>query len=213
MCDWLKKIFGSNSEIAPQGEYTGNTIVGFFRGDYAGDANDLAGPPYDQKDFYAMINKKWPYYSFRTFLDFDATAKNLLSELKLGVNNIKSKDDLLLTINDNCFSTSNTRDIPNHNPKILGYRYHPHPVLPPRGKTRTRALTKAGNYIAMSACLDNETAADAYFKHPNGAYHYCLIMTAEVGITYLEWHQRTLLMLKQLRFNQTCTIETIIQGF
>lgn len=184
--------------------FTKNTIVHIAVGDYKGTVNDLDGPPYDQKDFKTMVSSKWNNYVYRNYLDSKATSSTFLGDLKKAVALI-GENDLLFFINDNCYSATNTKARSNAN--ILNYRFYPNPVLPSRRITRSRAMAKAGNYIAMSACLDSQTAADAMFDHPNGAYHYALIKTAEKGITYLEWHQRTYSLLMQLGFNQSCTIE------
>ncbi len=203
MCkDWFKK----KPIIMP--EFTKNTIVATVVGDYPGTANDLAGPPYDLKDFQARILKSWPYYTFRNYLNEKGTAVNFLGDLEKGVSLI-GPDDLLLFINDNCYAASNTKG--HNSPDILGYRYHPNPVLPPRSIVRSRALFKAHRYLAMSASLSTEPAADARFDHPNGAYTYALLQTLEVGITYLEWHQRATTLLRKLGFKQTPVIEGPIE--
>lgn len=200
------KIFKRKPNPVP--EFTKNTITTIAVGDYAGTANDLAGPPYDQKDFQSKILSIWNHYTFRNYLNSAGTSVNFLANLNKAVSQIKP-EDLLLFINDNCFAASNTKG--HNSPKILGNRFHPNPTLPPRNKVRSRAMVKAHTYLAMSACLATETAADAYFKHPNGAYTYALLQTLEKGITYLEWHQRALNLLKQLGFKQTCTIEGPIE--
>lgn len=200
-------IFKKKPSTVP--EFTKNTITTVVVGDYEGTANDLAGPPYDQKDLQAKVLSLWGHYTFRNYLNSKATSVNFLSDLEKAVS-IIGPDDLLLFINDNCFSASNTKAGYN-SPKILGWRFHPNPKLPPRNIVRSRAMFKAHRYIAMSASLATETAADAYFKHPNGAYTYALLQTLEKGITYLEWHQRTLALLKKLGFKQTCTIEGPIE--
>jgi hypothetical protein len=185
-------------------DYTKNTIVPIIVGNYPGTANDLAGPPYDQVDFQEKILSLWPHYIFRTFIDSEATAGAFLNELQTGVSLIE-EGDLLLFINDNCFSESNTKCL--NSPKILGSRFFNNPNLPLKTKIKSRALRQANNYLSMSACLDHETAADAEFEHPNGAYHYALIKTLEKGITYQQWHERAFLLLKQMGFQQSCTLE------
>lgn len=181
--------------------FTKNTGVEIVCGNYPGTVNDLAGPPYDMDDVKNKILSYWPHYSFRAFKDTQATTERLLGDLQEGVNRIEF-GDLLLFINDNCFSESNTKNF--NSPKILGHRYCK-VQLPPREKIKS--ATKANNYLAMSACLDHETASDAQFEHPNGAYTYCLLKTLRPGITYLQWHEETKALLKELGFRQTPTIE------
>ena len=190
--------------IVPVTEFTKNTIVSVAVGDYQGSANDLDGPPFDQVDFKEKILALWPHYSFREYLNSQGTAVNFLEDLETGVSLIE-EGDLLLFINDNCFSTTNTKG--KHSPNILGHRFHPNPDLPRRKIIRSKAMSKAVNYLAMSACLENETAADAQFEHPNGAYTYALLKTLKKGITYYEWHMAALAFLKAQGFRQTCTLE------
>jgi len=204
IAEWFKP---DPAPIIP--DFTKNTIVSIVKGDYPGSANDLEGPPYDQEDLQKAILAKWSHYVFRNFKDNASTANRLLSELTGLVQRIES-DDLFLSINDNCFSESNTKDLLNPSKiRILQNRVYYPPGLTPRKKVRSKAfkLAQANKYIAMSACLDHESASDAYFEHPNGAYTYCLIKTLEKGITYLQWHEKTKALLKQLGFDQTCTIE------
>jgi hypothetical protein len=202
MCrGWFKK-----QEVNP--EWDNNTISLMGIGDYLGSANDLAGPPYDVDDFKSILSKRFPNVIARKFKDSKVTDTLLLSEIQHAVDGVK-EGGLFVTIMDNCFSESNTKNI--HSPKILGQRVYVPADIPRRRIVRSRAFKNAGNYIAMSACLDHETAADAYFEHPNGAYTYCLLKTLEPGITYLQWHERTKKMLHDLGFEQTCTIEGPIE--
>jgi len=195
--------------VEPIPDYTKNTIASIVKGDYPGNVNDLAGPPNDQEDLQNAVLSKWPVYKFRNFKNWDSTAKKLLSELTNLVSRIEP-GDLFLTINDNCFSESNTKAL--NSPKILGRRVYIPENLPRRKIVRSKALSSASKYLAMSACLDHESASDAEFNgRANGAYTYCLIKTMEKGITYLQWHQKALAKLKQLGFDQTCTIEGPIE--
>ena len=59
--------------------------------------------------------------------------------------------------------------------------------------------------MVISACLANQTAADAVFdgRTNGGALHYCLIKSArEKGITYAEWVIRAKVMLIKFGFDQ-----------
>jgi len=182
-------------------------VVSIVCGNYPGTANDLQGPPYDQIDYKKRILSDWPKYVFREFKDNQSTTSQTLTEIKNVVNRMK-KGDLLFFVMDNCFSESNTRNLSNF--KTLQSRVYHNPKFP-KHKKKVNKVISAGsdglNYISMSACLDHETASDAYFDHPNGAYTYCLLNTLEKGITYRQWDEKTGKKLKELGFDQTCTIE------
>ena len=205
MC-W-KKISEWFKPVDSLPDYTNQTVASIVVGDYPGTANDLDGPPYDQIDFENMVVSQWPQFVFRKFKDSAATTTRFLSELKTIVARMKA-GDLLLFIMDTCFSESNTRKIAPKN--TLNIRVFHNPKYP-KHKSRTNKVLSPTNglrYVAMSACLDRETASDAVFDgRPGGAFHYALIKTAEKGITYRQWDYRAGLLLKQLGFEQHCTIE------
>ena len=204
MC--FKKWFGNNNIAGPP-DFTNNTVVSIVCGNYPGTANDLAGPPNDQVDFEKAVLKLWPYYTFRKFKNSQATRERFLSELRSIVSRMKP-DDLLLFIMDTCFSESNTRVIAP--PNVLQNRVYHNPKFPVHKKIVNKILspTSGLNYIAMSACRDHETAADAVFNgRANGAYHFALMQTMKKGITYRQWDELAAKELKRLGFSHVCTIE------
>jgi hypothetical protein len=191
----------------PEPEYSEQNVSTIVVGNYPGTANDLAGPPYDQKDYQNKVNSIWPAVKFRNFKDSESTIERTLTEIRNVVDRMKP-DDLFFFIMDNCFSESNTRGLSNF--RTLQNRVFHNPQYPQHKRIINKVISAGSdklNYISMSACLDHETAADAYFDHPNGAYTYCLIQTLEKGITYRQWDQLAGAMLKKLGFDQTCTIE------
>lgn len=205
MC-WNKIFGGGSNNLLP--ELTDNSIIALICGDYPGTVNDLAGPPNDQVDFKKMLLPAFPQYIFRVFKDSQSTCKRLLDELKAVINRMKL-GDLLLFIMDTCYSESNTRD---NAPKYLIQKnrvYH-NPKYPNHKRIINKILspTEGLNYIAMSACRDRQTAADAVFNgHANGAYHKALIKTFKKGITYRQWDELAAKKLKDWGFEQVCTIE------
>jgi len=204
MC--FKKWFGNNNIAGPP-DFTNNTVVSIVCGNYPGTANDLAGPSNDQVDFEKAVLKIWPYYTFRKFKNSQATRERFLSELRSIVSRMKP-DDLLLFIMDTCFSESNTRVIAP--PNVLQNRVYHNPKYPVHKKIVNKILspTSGLNYIAMSACRDHETAADAVFNgRANGAYHFALMQTMKKGITYRQWDELAAKELKRLGFSHVCTIE------
>lgn len=187
---------------------TNHEVIEIVCGDYPGTVNDLNGPPNDLVDYKDKVSYDFPQYSFRQFKDSQSTVERTLSEIKRVADNMK-KGDLLFFIMDNCFSESNTRGVAPLN--VLQNRVYKNPKFPKHKKITNKVISPNSdnlNYISMSACLDHETASDAVFNsRANGAYTYALIQTLEKGITYREWDKRTGEKLKELGFDQTCTIE------
>ena len=202
----LQAISGGNGGSGLP-EFTKNTISQIVVNDYPGTANDLRGCLNDADDFKAAILAKWPHYKFRTFKDTEATKARFKEEIKGNVSMVEV-GDLFLSIMDCCFSESNTRN--PGNPLMVAGRFAPNPELPPRRVIKSRVLrgTKAGNYLAISACLDHQTAADAVFnRRYNGALTYCLIENLKRGITYRQWVDATNASLRKYKFEQVATLE------
>ena len=205
MC-WKKIAEWFKPEPIEIPNYGDNTVGSIVVGDYAGTANDLAGPPHDQVDFQKMLLAKWPHYTFRMFKDAESTTERFLAELRAAVKDLPD-DGMLLFIMDNCSSDTNTRNHGIH--PTVAKRFHP-PTEPIDGNV-TKKILKTQEFprvLVISACLANQTAADAVFDgRTNGALHYCLIKSAEKGITYAEWVLRAKAMLIKFGFDQRPTID------
>lgn len=203
MC--FKRWFSKPDPITP--EFTDNTVCSIVVGNYPGTANDLDGPPYDQINFEKDVLKQWPNYTFRNFKDSESTKERFFLELNSILDRMKS-GDLLLFIMDNCFSESNTRDLlPG---SFVEARVYHNPKFPDHKGIIQKVIsdTKGLHYLAMSACLDHETAADAVIDGiPGGSFTVCLRKTMKKGITYKQWDSLTCDLLHKLGFDQTCTIE------
>lgn len=175
-----------------QPEFTSRTISALAISDYPGTANDLAGPVPDAKDFKKAVLSLWPDITHREFLNYNATARRLLSEIQEACNHV-GEDGMLFFIMDTCHAESSTRN---------GGRQRRRAVRP--------ALRNIGydRVLVFSAAMSYEYASDAQFPMgANGAWHYALIKTLERGITYRQWFDRAVAMLRQLGFKQTPVIE------
>ena len=209
MC--LKDLFKKPEIILP--EITDNTIYHFAAGNYPGTNNDLPGPPYDQKYMTADIAALWPNYTFRKYLDGYAKRESFLNDLTLAVNRIKPGDTLVF-ISDYCYpgtSTDNIVGVRSRNPgiKVLAERFIKTADIPDV-LVRSRALRDigAGNYIAMSACPDWQTALDVEINgKPTGLYHFVLRKTMKRGITWNQWTQEAGRYVKELGFDRIPIIE------
>ena len=205
MC--LKELFKKPELQLLIQPWTDRTISTNMVGDFAGTANDLAGPPNDRVDIRKAIIEKWPDYNSREFLNRTATGDRLVSEIRDAATDL-AEDGMLLFIMDTCFAHSSTRNgVAAH---VAGYMYHPPEISPVIPKLKSRILKDMvyPKVLVLSACLDNETAADAVFDgRANGAFHYCLIKTLKKGITYRQWFEATKRLLIALGFNQTPTLD------
>ena len=200
------KRFFSYPELLMQ-TMTNRNVSSIVVGDYKGTANDLVGPPHDQIDIRKAILSLWPDFSFREFKDRTATVSNLLNEIKSSVAGLPD-DGLNLFIMDNCFSGNNTRN--GTAARVLSYRFCPPEFAPVNPKIIKPILKGHGfeKILTISACLDNQTAADAVFNgRANGALHYCLIKTMKRGITYRQWIDATVKMLADLKFSQIASLD------
>jgi len=212
MC--LKDLFKQKPEVI-QPEITDNTVYHFAAGDYSGTNNDLPGPQYDQRRMTGMIKSEWGNYVFRKYLDDTTRKRAFLSDLEAAVARIK-EGDLLVFISDYCYpgtSTDNAagiRAFNQSNPvEVIRERYIPGPEIFNK-KIRSIALRNAGagNYIAMSACPDWQTALDVKINgDPGGLYHFGLTKTARRGITWKEWSDLTGEYIRKIGFDRIPIIE------
>lgn len=171
--------------IVDQPPFTNRTLVGVVVGDYPGTQNDLNGPPEDIKDLRAKVASIWDDITIREFKDREATASRFLSELREAVSRV-GETGMLFILMDNCHAESNTRNGRFKKFRDLGYE----------------------KVLVFSAARAAEYASDAEFNGgANGAWSYCLIKTLEDGITYRQWFDRAVALLKQLGFKQNPVIE------
>ncbi len=185
MC--FKKWFSSPADTQPA--FTGRTVSGIVVGDHQGTENDLAGPGPDFDRLKAAVLKRWPDMNYREFKDHNATKGRFIEELTEAMNHI-GPDGMMFIIMDICHAESATRN----------------------GDFRKkRQITRGIGYdkvLVFSSSLATQTSADAQFiTGANGAWHYALIATIEVGLTYLQWFEKAKALLIRLGFTQIPVIE------
>lgn len=200
MC--FKKIFGNNNHSMQKVELRTVTLG---RNKYGG-GNDLAGCVKDSKSLASFCTAWNPAFDIKMFLDYQVTASNYL---KAGAEAISLLDPgaTVLVLLDSCFSGTATRVIKN-NPHLIKNRFFD-PGLPPVEKLRSR-VAKADEikWIAMSACMENQTAADAYIDGGYcGAFTYYALKSLRKGMTYIEWYQTIRHYLPGNGYDQAPTIE------
>ena len=169
--------------ITEQPPFTSRTVSGIVVGDFPGTVNDLNGPVPDYEDLKKEILSRWPDITYRGFKDKEATRARFLSELNEAVLHV-GPGGMLFIVMDVCHAESNTRN--GFKKRNLGYE----------------------NVLVFSSSMANQTSADAMFPGgPNGAWHYALKKTIEMGITYRQWFYHAVALMKKLGFDQTAVPE------
>ena len=178
------------NKIDDQPAWNGRTVSGIVVGNYPGTVNDLAGPVPDFDDLKKEVLERWPDMNYREFKDSKATRARFLSELREAITHV-GEDGMLFFIMDTCHAESSTRN--------GGFR-----------NTRRRAFRALGydKVLVFSSSLSSQTSADAQFPGgANGAWHYALLATIAVGITYRQWFDAAKDLLAKLGFSQIPVIE------
>ena len=178
------------NKIDDQPAWNGRTVSGIVVGNYPGTVNDLAGPVPDFDDLKKEVLERWPDMNYREFKDSKATRARFLSELREAITHV-GEDGMLFFIMDTCHAESSTRN--------GGFR-----------NTRRRAFRALGydKVLVFSSSLSSQTSADAQFPGgANGAWHYALLATIAIGITYRQWFDAAKDLLAKLGFSQIPVIE------
>ena len=91
---------------------------------------------------------------------------------------------------------------------ITRNRFHDSGIPPGKIVKRITRLPVEANHIVMSACLENETASDAYINGAwAGAFTFFAVMALKTGMTYRQWYAEIRKFLPSVDFTQTPTIE------
>lgn len=212
MC-W-KKIFGCGSQgngtVQPgDDEFYSATHKALLFGinDYPGSSNDLRGCLNDLDDRQARLLKYWPQFQIRKFADKEATIARFINEAEKAIASMRPGEPVIISF-DSCFSGTATR---NDNRK-LAYKKSRFmdPGLPPRQLRRHifRTSLDTMKWLAYSACLESQTAADALIGgRYNGAFTFYDVKEMVPGITYGEHIERIKRYLPSNIYNQVPGLE------
>jgi len=169
--------------------------------------NNLRGCVNNSYDFTKRFLALDPCFDVRMYLNRRASARNYL---KAGGEAISLLDPgaTVLILMDSCFSGSATRLLTNpaHPTKNRFFD----PGLPVPEKVRSRVFSSKADihWMVMSACMEQESAADAYIDGRYvGAFSYHAVKSLKKGMTYLEWYQTVRSSLPGKIFSQTPTFE------
>jgi len=105
---------------------------------------------------------------------------------------------------DCCYSGTGTRDLERPKSRFMPPKKHT-----PHHKRVKRAFREGSmNYVVLSACLENETSADAEINGIwNGAFTYYQMNKLSRDLTNKKWMNKINIYLPNKTFDQTPTIE------
>lgn len=211
MCwKWILNLFGNNDDPQPDipnEEFYSATHKALLFGinDYWGSSNDLNGCINDIQDREAKLLQFWPQFKIRKYLDKDATIPTFVREAEKAINSMKPGEVVIIPF-DSCFSGTATRK----SGQAYAKGRFMDPGIPRRATVRhiARAIPEDMRWLAYSACLENQTAADAFIGgRYNGAFTYYDVKETTPGITYAEHYNRIRKHLPSTLYSQVPLME------
>ena len=186
-------------------------IVTFGRNVYSG-GNSLKGCVNDSLLLPQPLLSAFTEVDVRRYTDYQATVKNYKWAASQAIASLQPRATVVV-IADSCFSEGITKGNPHDmfNGKPVRNRFLPNPAVP-IGMPVKHQIFRSGHlrWLVISACQENQTAADAYFsdiKKYMGALSYGLRRGFEKGMTWQEWFSMAAAILYQLEFNQIPTLD------
>lgn len=187
---------------------TERRILTFGKNKYPG-GNSLQGCVHDSENLIKKSLNMFSDFDIRKYIDNQVTGNSYLSK---GLEAIKTlrQGGTVLILSDSCFSGTNTRGL------LFTNNGHPtksrffDPGLPDREIIRSKMFSKKENmkWIAMSACGEHQTAADAYLNRQyEGAFTHFAMIALRKGMTYREWYAEIRKYLPSKDFDQIPMIE------
>ena len=204
MC-WKKPII----PIIPM-EFAERRLISAAINDYPGNVNDLRGCLNDSRQAKDTLLAHWPDFDIRRLSDTEATVATFKSTVSAAIASLKPGATVVV-LSDSCFSATNTRLIyergvnEGHIPKN---RFYATPGEPVRIIFRSFFPKSDMKWIAISACGEIQTAADAFINDAyHGAFSWYAFRLLTQGITYRHWFAEIRQYLPSAEFNQIPTIE------
>ncbi len=169
--------------------------------------NNLRGCVNDSYDFSKRFIALDPDFDIRMFLNRRASAKNYLKAGEEAISLLEPGATVLVLM-DSCFSGSATRLSCNPDHPIKNRFFDPGIPMPEKVRSRVFRCKADIHWLVMSACMEHQTAADAYIDGKYvGAFSYFAVKSLKKGMTYLEWYQTVRSSLPGKIFNQSPTFE------
>ncbi len=186
-------------------------IISVGRNVYSG-GNSLKGCVNDTNLLPQPLVSAFPGIDVRRYTDYQATVKNYKLAASKAIASLQPGATVCV-IADSCFSEGITKGNPHdyYNGKIVRNRFLPNPAIP-IGIPIKSHIFRSGHlrWLVISACKENQTAADAYFtdiKKYMGALSHGLYRTFEKGMTWREWYAESNANIYQIGFDQEPTFD------
>ena len=186
-----------------------------FSKNFYGVTGNLKGCENDTKGFEDLWLAHFPRCDFRKYMGGYCTVDNYKHAVSQSIATLEPGATVIV-ISDSCYSETITR---GHNPSVryegrkVRNRFLPNPSVP-RGVILPRVnrvyKPKDSRWMVISACQEEQTAADAHFTPPNkyyGALSFSLIYAFRPEYTWAQWFNAAQQFVKKLGFSQVPILE------
>lgn len=196
--------------VPPTMEFAERRVLSFAINDYPGSTNDLRGCLNDSRQVKDTLLSHWPDFDVRRYLDSEATLKAFRTNVAAAVSLLKPGATVVV-LADSCFSATVTRLFDKRGVEEyhrVKNRFYATPGQPVRTVSRPFFLRSDIKWVAISACGEEQYAADAYINdNYHGAFTWYAMRLLRQGITYRHWFAEIRQYLPSAQFDQIPTIE------
>jgi hypothetical protein len=191
-------------------EFVKRRLISASINDYPGSINDLRGCLNDSRQAKDTLLTHWPDFDVRRLLDDEATVSGFKSLVNKSIATM-NPGGTVCVISDSCFSATNTRLLHSRgidNTHLVRNRFYATPGEPLKIVSKPFFPRSDLKWIAISACGETQTAADAYINdNYHGAFTWYAFRLLRQGITYRQWFYNISQYLPSSDFEQAPTIE------
>ena len=191
-------------------EFAERRFISASINDYPGIVNDLRGCLNDSRQGKDTLLLHWPDFDIRRLLDSEATVRAFSGMVSSAIAALKPGATVCV-ISDSCFSQTNTRIVHERGVQethVPRNRFYATPGEPTRRIQRPFFLRTDINWIAMSACGETQTAADAFINDAyHGAFSWYAWRLLKPNMTYRHWMSLIRQYLPSADFDQIPSIE------
>jgi len=191
-------------------EYVDRRLLSYAINDYPGSVNDLRGCVNDSRQAKDTLLSFWPDFDVFRFLDHEATLRSFKGYVGAGIAALKPGGTVVV-LSDSCFSATVTRLLNSRGIEethIPRNRFYATPGVPIRHNVKTNFLRGDISWIAISACGELQTAADAFINDAyHGAFTWYAFRLLKPDMTYRTWFEEIRKYLPSTEFDQIPTLE------
>jgi len=195
--------------VIPPMEYAERRFISAAINDYPGSVNDLRGCLNDSRQGKDTLLSYWPDFDVRRLLDSEATVEAFKANVSAAIAALKPGATVCI-LSDSCFSQTNTRLFHERveETHLARNRFYATPGVQIQRTDRPFFMRSDINWIAMSACGELQTAADAYINDGyHGAFSWYAWRLLKPNMTYRHWMGLIKQYLPSADFDQIPSIE------